>query len=135
MTSKLNDNCVGLPTTRAEALKLGVPRFFDGTPCRRGHVVPRLARNRGCVACKRMMSTMPKEEKSKLMSSKQYSTGRPCLNGHYSKRYSSSRECVECKNAARGLKPSNAPRPFVHILKDWSPVMVNVVRLTAASSA
>jgi hypothetical protein len=30
-----------LPKTRAEAIRLGIDRFFTGKPCRRGHLAPR----------------------------------------------------------------------------------------------
>lgn len=43
----------GLPRTRAEALALGVTRYFTGRPCLRGHVAERLAPTRHCLECKR----------------------------------------------------------------------------------
>jgi hypothetical protein len=44
----------GLPRTRAEALALGVKRYFTGEPCKRGHVDFRLVSTRGCNECMRL---------------------------------------------------------------------------------
>lgn len=38
--------------TRAEARELGLPRYFTGKPCKRGHVVERHTITRDCVECK-----------------------------------------------------------------------------------
>lgn len=40
-----------LPKTRAEAIRLGVDRFFTGKPCRRGHLAPRYVSSPNCAAC------------------------------------------------------------------------------------
>lgn len=40
-----------LPTTRAEALRLGLPRYRTGQPCARGHLAERYTINHACVAC------------------------------------------------------------------------------------
>lgn len=39
------------PTSRAEAKKLGLKRYFTGKPCKRGHVASRLASDGGCSVC------------------------------------------------------------------------------------
>ncbi|WP_315767599.1 MULTISPECIES: hypothetical protein [unclassified Bradyrhizobium] len=44
-------NYSNLPTTRAEALRLGVDRFFTGKPCRRGHLAPRYVSSPNCATC------------------------------------------------------------------------------------
>lgn len=41
-----------LPRTRAEALALGLPRYFTGKPCKHGHVAERLAAG-ACSECLR----------------------------------------------------------------------------------
>ena len=43
----------GLPRTRAEARALGLPRYFTGKPCKRGHVAERYVSVSQCVECKR----------------------------------------------------------------------------------
>lgn len=37
--------------TRAEAIALGLKRYFDGRPCRRGHVAEHLISSRKCLIC------------------------------------------------------------------------------------
>jgi hypothetical protein len=39
--------------SRADALELGLPRYFSGSPCCRGHVAERLVSNRLCIMCER----------------------------------------------------------------------------------
>lgn len=43
----------GPPRTRAEALALGLTRYYTGKPCKYGHVAERSARDKHCVECKR----------------------------------------------------------------------------------
>lgn len=40
-----------LPKTRAEAVRLGVDRFFTGKPCRHGHIAPRYVSSPNCTRC------------------------------------------------------------------------------------
>jgi hypothetical protein len=40
-----------LPITAKEAKELGVPRFFTGRPCKRGHVAERYTNSGHCIAC------------------------------------------------------------------------------------
>lgn len=47
-TARMTD----LPTSKAEAVKLGVNRYFTGEPCSRGHVSERSVYY-GCVACRK----------------------------------------------------------------------------------
>lgn len=42
----------GLPSTRAEALRTGVKKYFTGKPCSQGHVAPRYAIG-ACTDCMR----------------------------------------------------------------------------------
>lgn len=42
-----------LPTTRAEALSLGLPYYFTGQPCKHGHIAKRRVKNGDCVECAR----------------------------------------------------------------------------------
>ena len=42
--------------SRKDALAKGLPHFFTGKPCCRGHLELRLANNKQCVACKRIWS-------------------------------------------------------------------------------
>lgn len=41
----------GPVVTRAEAKKLGLPRYFTGVPCRNGHAAQRYTIHRSCVEC------------------------------------------------------------------------------------
>lgn len=40
-----------LPRTHKEAKALGLPHYFTGKPCKRGHTAPRYASNRKCSIC------------------------------------------------------------------------------------
>ena len=40
-----------LPSTKSEALSLGVSRFLTGMPCANGHISPRRASDGKCVCC------------------------------------------------------------------------------------
>lgn len=40
-----------LPSSRAEAKRLGYTHYFTGKPCKRGHVCSRRTSDRGCVRC------------------------------------------------------------------------------------
>lgn len=40
-----------LPTSRKMAMALGVPRYFTGRLCQRGHMAPRISPSGVCVAC------------------------------------------------------------------------------------
>jgi hypothetical protein len=42
-----------LPSTRQEALRIGVDRYFTGEPCKAGHLELRYAKNSHCVTCAR----------------------------------------------------------------------------------
>jgi hypothetical protein len=41
------------PTTRKEALALGVPHYYTGKPCKHGHIALRLVKGT-CVECRKM---------------------------------------------------------------------------------
>ena len=42
-----------LPKSRKEAVALGVPRYFTGKPCKRGHIAERRLSNGACFVCER----------------------------------------------------------------------------------
>lgn len=58
------DNNSQLPKKREDALLLGAPQYFTGTPCKNGHVAPR---NPGgtCVACIWQRSADAKKHRTK----------------------------------------------------------------------
>jgi hypothetical protein len=45
-----------LPTSAPEAKALGLPRFFNGKPCPKGHIGPRYAGNGGCAECHKALT-------------------------------------------------------------------------------
>jgi len=55
------------PTTRAAAKNAWLPRYFDGSPCKRGHVVPRYTSNGSCVQCQHEAKpvAVPKQRKTR----------------------------------------------------------------------
>lgn len=42
---------IELPSSRSEAKRIGAARFFNGRPCRHGHVAPRWTTNSSCTVC------------------------------------------------------------------------------------
>lgn len=51
ISSEQNDVNSNRPMTRAEAIALGLKRYFTGKPCKRGHVTERMVSSRGCADC------------------------------------------------------------------------------------
>lgn len=49
-----SEDYTALPSTRAEALALGAKTYFNGKPCRQGHLAPRYAKNAQCLECSRV---------------------------------------------------------------------------------
>lgn len=37
--------------SRRDAIRKGKKRYFDGKPCKAGHVAPKFTRNKTCVKC------------------------------------------------------------------------------------
>jgi hypothetical protein len=50
--------------TRKEAIEKGLKRFFNGKPCKRGHITERYVLNSGCAECKYLRSKREREENS-----------------------------------------------------------------------
>lgn len=44
-----------LPSKWIAAKAAGLPRYFTGAPCKRGHIAERATRNGGCLECARCM--------------------------------------------------------------------------------
>jgi len=40
-----------LPKTRQDAIRGGIPRYFSGEPCKRGHMSERWTLSGGCLQC------------------------------------------------------------------------------------
>lgn len=47
------DTFFGLPSSRADAVSMGLATYFTGKPCRNGHISPRRVDYNKCVACDR----------------------------------------------------------------------------------
>ena len=72
---------------------------------------------------------------AKAANAKQYFNGRPCPSGHVAPRYTSNQACVVCVRDGAGRRAKGGdscvavaikPRPFVHILRSWAPVMLHI---------
>jgi hypothetical protein len=48
--------------TREDALSEGLHRYFDGKPCKNGHISERQTKSRCCIACKRAYDTAGREK-------------------------------------------------------------------------
>ena len=51
---------VELATSRAKAIELGAVRYFNGEPCRAGHVAARYTLSGYCVECQRQATRAQK---------------------------------------------------------------------------
>lgn len=98
--------------TRDEAIRLRIPRYFDGKPCKWGHVAERTVSRRACTECHRRLSrvdyvkptplplTDPQKRRAEAdaLGMKRYSPGVACIHGHIADRYVTTNTCVECDN-------------------------------------
>lgn len=53
--------------TRAEAQAIGAATYFEGIPCRAGHVAPRRVSNRTCVECLRLSAMRWRQKNPELV--------------------------------------------------------------------
>ena len=102
--------------TRQEALARGLPRYFTGKPCKRGHIEERYVANNGCRGClrKRPLPTSIQivdfnveiitRADAIARGLTQYFTGKPCSRGHVAIRYVMG-ECRACR-AERSRTPA-----------------------------
>lgn len=44
----------GVPNSPSEAIEAGKTRYFNGKPCKRGHIAERLVADRACVECQKI---------------------------------------------------------------------------------
>ena len=56
-----SDSNSELPASASEARELGYKRFYDGKPCKHGHVSERLANNSRCLICHRNATRLDKQ--------------------------------------------------------------------------
>lgn len=96
------------PSSRAEALRLGIRTYFTGKPCKRGHIGLRYTQKGNCVECAKHANPNytgvghkknATREAARLAGKKTYFTGEPCIHGHRSERYTATAICVECCKA------------------------------------
>jgi len=102
--------------TRKQAKEQGLPRYFTGKPCKKGHVDVRLVSNGQCCSCR--MDRYIKERLSfnsnyftdkecrnsvkeikklaKEQNNKYYFTGIPCEKGHIAQRLVRNNYCILC---------------------------------------
>ena len=108
-----------LPKTIEEAKLLHSTRYFDGVPCKRGHIGPRCTSDNSCVECDRENARFREERKiafrqnfigwqfdKPFVSRKTaieaglefYFTGETCKRGHISERsIKNNNVCVDCE--------------------------------------
>jgi hypothetical protein len=101
--------------TRKEAQEKGLPRYFTGKPCKRGHVCERYCRRGTCVDCtasrtnafrnkaksKRQSSGIYKLKEAKELGLEYYNNGKPCINGIFGMRKTKQKGkcfCLTCHN-------------------------------------
>lgn len=92
----MNDN--ELPTTRAEAIKLGLKYYHTGKPCKRGHFTARHVDHRACRECAREKELLASRKKR---SDPEYRAKERKKNAEYAARKrAEDPEWVKRKNAA-----------------------------------
>lgn len=118
--------------SRAQARAQGLSRFFTGKPCKRGHIVERLAASGNCIECGRERKAAWNRKRRETRADAplpqgmvisqadacalgygHYFTGVPCARGHVAHRQVSSGSCVECdrvKSAAAQWHKKNRYR-------------------------
>lgn len=94
--------------SRAEAMALGLPKYFTGKPCKHGHVAERFIKG-SCVKCsmyKRKKTvrnkpgkTIMSRENARKFGLKLYFDGTRCRAGHWDDRFTSTGACVVCQKA------------------------------------
>lgn len=113
-------------TARAAARALGLRTYRNNTPCREGHVGPRLTSNGSCEKCANISDAKAKATKRALNAARvgereqtrlaslvlctleeayaasrmRYFTGEPCSAGHVDERYVRGGHCVTCHRLA-----------------------------------
>jgi 5-methylcytosine-specific restriction endonuclease McrA len=106
---------------RAAAKAAGLARFFDGKPCKRGHVAERRTASGECLVCRAMgviayraanrdainardraqRAAKPRKisarAAAKAAGLSRYLSGKPCTLGHVVERRTASGECLVCR--------------------------------------
>lgn len=103
---------------RKEALEAGLPTYFTGDPCPRGHISARYTSCFRCIDCAkedevalierrrawRLENPIEKSPraKAKLAGELRYKTEEACKNGHFAERLTINGGCVECQRISSG---------------------------------
>jgi len=104
--------------TRKEAQEKGLPRYFTGKPCKRGHVCERYSLRGACVdctasrvnairnkvECKRKGSGIYKLKEAKELGLEYYNNGKPCINGVFGMRKTKQEGKCFCPTCYNELK-------------------------------
>ena len=116
--------------SRQEAMERGLRLYFDGRPCRHGHIAERYIKAHGrCLVCHsarlkarnaEMRGWHPARIAAKQIGEVHYSTGNPCTRGHDAPRQVGNGDCILCARKIRAASKKKPPQ--------------NPVRLTAKNS-
>jgi len=95
---------------REEAKLLGLSRYFNGKPCKNGHIAERNTNGAGCVECqaeaKKNPPTSTRRGRAKANGETHFHSEKPCKKCGDNKKYVSTGECVNCQQErTRRLKP------------------------------
>lgn len=98
--------------TRADARAQGLKRYFNGTPCKAGHLTERITLGGVCCQCYRDHFAKRRREhisgkaldagviiglkQARCAGLSHYFTGNPCKRGHVEKRHTSNGSCLKC---------------------------------------
>ena len=134
--------------SRQEALAQGLPRYFNGVPCKRGHVAPRRVANYNCETCvslaKRQKTKVKKDaerqkreqetgrcivtqSEAKAAGMARYFSGTPCPAGHVAERYTRDAYCVQCASEKQAKRYKNDPA-YRERLSNWKKNNIEKVR-------
>lgn len=92
----------------------GLPNYYTGKPCPKGHIGQRVVSKRCCEICRNKKVSPSKSavhfsrRAAKQRGDKFYFTGKPCKNGHVVNRETKTGQCLNCvKNAITKWRSNN----------------------------
>ncbi len=119
-------------TTKKEAIKSGLSKYFTGMPCKSGHTAHRWVKNSHCIECdkinrkKRRLAKKIEPEAPKIISREdaraagltKFFTAMPCFRGHVAQQFVNNGACVECRKVTTAARKNRFKRPK-NLWNDW----------------
>lgn len=127
-------------TTRKEAKALGLPKYYTGVPCSRGHDKPRRTKDGKCPACRNMRKARAAKRKPRYIvrqaakaarekaaaNGDLHFTGLPCGRCGGTSRYTKGGGCAACRSDRSDCDPDWRLRRGPRIKAEGPPTFVYV---------